>query len=80
MAENIEEGDAVFGSGGEEAKAVVVVVGGGVAGLQTARALIRLGVAVVVLEEAPTVGGCWRESYQGSRLQGGGPSGHLISV
>ena len=69
-----ESGPGPAGPGlGEAAEesVVVVVVGSGVAGLQTARALTRLGVAVVVVEEAPTVGGCWCESYhKDNKLQG----------
>lgn len=37
----------------------VVVVGAGVAGLQTARALLRAGLEVLVLEQLDTVGGAF---------------------
>lgn len=47
----------------------VVVIGAGVAGLQTARHLIAAGIKVVVLEAASEVGGVWRQNYSGYGLQ-----------
>jgi cation diffusion facilitator CzcD-associated flavoprotein CzcO len=47
----------------------VGVIGGGVAGLSAARALRARGLAVTVLEAAPSVGGVWRANYKGFGLQ-----------
>jgi cation diffusion facilitator CzcD-associated flavoprotein CzcO len=44
----------------------VVVVGAGVAGLQTARALLKRGFDVLVLEQSDDVGGLWAKRYHGS--------------
>lgn len=49
----------------------VAVVGAGVAGLQTARALQKQGLAFVVFEEYEDVGGVWRANYADYKLQGG---------
>ncbi|GFR51886.1 hypothetical protein Agub_g14365, partial [Astrephomene gubernaculifera] len=47
----------------------VVIVGAGVAGLQTARQFLRLGCAVTVLESNDDVGGVWLRNYFGYGLQ-----------
>ncbi len=45
-----------------------MIVGGGQAGLATARALIDRGVSCVVLEHHPRVGDTWRQRYDSLRL------------
>ena len=47
----------------------VAVIGGGVAGLQTARALRAAGLEPVVFEKAARVGGVWRSNYAGFGIQ-----------
>jgi len=47
----------------------VGIIGGGVAGLQTAKALIRHGFKPTVFEKAPDVGGVWRSNYKGFGVQ-----------
>lgn len=47
----------------------VAVIGGGVAGLNTARSLTARGFEVVLFEAAPEVGGVWRSNYAGFGLQ-----------
>ena len=47
----------------------VAVIGGGVAGLNAARALAASGFKVTVFEAAPEVGGVWRSNYAGFGLQ-----------
>lgn len=47
----------------------VAVIGGGVAGLQTARALSRRGKEVVIFEKSNDVGGVWRANYDDFGLQ-----------
>mmetsp|Transcript_58479 Transcript_58479/g.163070 ORF Transcript_58479/g.163070 Transcript_58479/m.163070 type:complete len:503 (+) Transcript_58479:111-1619(+) len=47
----------------------VGVIGGGVAGLQMARALVAHGFQVTVFEKAPKVGGVWRENYHSYGVQ-----------
>jgi dimethylaniline monooxygenase (N-oxide forming) len=47
----------------------VAIIGGGVAGLQTARALQKIGKEVVVFEKTDKVGGVWRENYDNFGLQ-----------
>lgn len=44
---------------------LVVVVGAGAAGLQCARALLRTGLSVTVLEQADGLGGFWAKNYYG---------------
>lgn len=53
----------------------VVVVGAGVAGLQTARALTKRGCSVLLLEQSYEVGGVWSRGYSGFGLQGEGVKG-----
>jgi len=48
----------------------VVVIGAGVAGLQTARSLQKRGISVLLLEERDTLGGVWARGYSGFGLQG----------
>lgn len=48
----------------------VLIVGAGVAGLQTARALDKQGIAFTILERSDDVGGVWRDNYEGYALQG----------
>jgi phytoene dehydrogenase-like protein len=48
----------------------VVVIGAGVAGLQTARALSKAGMSVLVLEQSRDLGGVWARGYSGFGLQG----------
>jgi dimethylaniline monooxygenase (N-oxide forming) len=47
----------------------VAVIGGGVAGLNTARALTARGISVVLFEKEAEVGGVWRSNYSGYGLQ-----------
>jgi len=47
----------------------VAVIGGGVAGLQTARALSRRGKEVVIFEKSDNVGGVWKANYDAFGLQ-----------
>lgn len=48
----------------------VLIIGAGVAGLQAARALLKAGYKVVVIEEQEDVGGCWLRNYAGHHLNG----------
>lgn len=43
----------------------VLVVGSGVAGLQTARQMRGLGLEVLVLEQSDDIGGVWQRNYHG---------------
>ena len=47
----------------------VAIIGAGVAGLQTARALQKIGKEVVIFEKSDNVGGVWRENYADFGLQ-----------
>ncbi|GIL74872.1 hypothetical protein Vretimale_2450 [Volvox reticuliferus] len=47
----------------------ILVVGAGVAGLQTARALLKRGFKVLVIDQSEDVGGVWIRNYQGYGLQ-----------
>lgn len=47
----------------------VAIIGGGVAGLQTARALRAAGLEPVVFEKAARVGGVWCSNYAGFGIQ-----------
>ena len=47
----------------------IAIVGGGVAGLQTARALSKIGKECVVFEKSDNVGGVWRANYADFGLQ-----------
>lgn len=47
----------------------VAIVGGGVAGLQTARGLTRIGKEVTIFEKSDNVGGVWRANYDNFGLQ-----------
>jgi len=47
----------------------VAIVGGGVAGLQTARALSKIGKDCVIFERGDNVGGVWRSNYDSFGLQ-----------
>lgn len=47
----------------------VAIVGAGVAGLQTARALTKIGKEVTIFDKAETVGGVWRANYADFGLQ-----------
>lgn len=47
----------------------VLIVGAGVAGLQTARALDKQGIKFTILERNDDVGGVWRDNYEGYALQ-----------
>jgi cation diffusion facilitator CzcD-associated flavoprotein CzcO len=49
----------------------VIVIGGGPAGLATARELQRRGVECVVLEQGEEVGNCWVNTYESLRLHTG---------
>ena len=46
------------------------IIGGGVAGLCTAKELLTQGYAVEVLEKNSGLGGVWFENYADARLQG----------
>ncbi|PNW70719.1 hypothetical protein CHLRE_17g731700v5 [Chlamydomonas reinhardtii] len=48
---------------------LALVIGAGVAGCQAARALLRAGYDVLVLEQSRGVGGVWRRNYHGFALQ-----------
>jgi len=47
----------------------VAIIGAGVAGLQTARALSKVGLTVTIYESRANVGGVWRENYIDFGLQ-----------
>ena len=47
----------------------VAIIGGGVAGLNTARALTARGIQCTIYESSPDVGGVWRTNYSGYGLQ-----------
>ena len=47
----------------------VAVIGGGVAGLNAARALTSAGMQVTIFEAAPALGGVWRSNYDTFGLQ-----------
>ena len=47
----------------------VAIIGAGVAGLQTARALTQIGKEVTIFDKAETVGGVWRANYADFGLQ-----------
>jgi len=47
----------------------VAIIGSGVAGLQTARALSKIGKECVIFERADNVGGVWRSNYDNFGLQ-----------
>jgi len=47
----------------------VAIIGGGVAGLQTARALTKRGKEVVIFEKTDNVGGVWKANYDNFGLQ-----------
>lgn len=49
---------------------VAVVIGAGVAGCQAARALLRAGYDILVLEQGRGLGGVWRRNYHSFGLQG----------
>ncbi|MEV4950072.1 NAD(P)-binding domain-containing protein [Streptomyces sp. NPDC053755] len=54
-------------AGGGSIAATVCVIGAGLSGLATARALANKGVDFVCLEKAPDVGGIWRQPGAGER-------------
>jgi dimethylaniline monooxygenase (N-oxide forming) len=45
------------------------IIGGGVAGLQTAKILAARGFEVTIFESSPEVGGVWRKNYSGFGVQ-----------
>lgn len=47
----------------------VAIIGSGVAGLQTARALAKIGKDCVIFERSDNVGGVWRSNYDSFGLQ-----------
>lgn len=47
----------------------VAIIGGGVAGLNTARALTARGIQCTIFEASSDVGGVWRSNYSGYGLQ-----------
>lgn len=47
----------------------VAIVGGGVAGLQTAAALTKVGLSCTIFEKSEDVGGVWRKNYADFGLQ-----------
>jgi cation diffusion facilitator CzcD-associated flavoprotein CzcO len=47
-----------------------VVVGSGIAGLQTVRALLKRGLNVLALEQQTDIGGVWTREYPGFGVQG----------
>merc|ERR1719454_1927997 len=47
----------------------VAIIGSGVAGLQTARALTKIGKECVIFERSDNVGGVWRSNYDDFGLQ-----------
>ena len=46
----------------------ILVVGAGIAGLQTARALLKRGFDVLVLEQTDDIGGLWSKRYHGANV------------
>jgi len=47
----------------------VAIIGAGVAGLQTARRLMEIGITCRIYDKSEDVGGCWRVNYAGYALQ-----------
>lgn len=47
----------------------IAIVGGGVAGLQAARAIKRAGMVPIIFERANEIGGVWRSNYDGYSVQ-----------
>ena len=53
------------------------IIGAGLAGLETAKALSQQGFHVEVLEKEQRVGGVWADNYDGAGLQGTFPHFHI---
>lgn len=47
----------------------VAIIGGGMAGVATCRALAARGIACTLFEARPSVGGLWADNYPGARVQ-----------
>ncbi|GLC46080.1 monooxygenase [Pleodorina starrii] len=63
-------GDDDVGAGAKVAsRKLAAVIGAGVAGCQAARALLRVGYDVLVLEQGRGLGGVWRRNYHSFGLQ-----------
>lgn len=70
LKERLEAGNVSHGLTGDFSEVKrVAIIGGGVAGLQTARALSKIGKEVVIFEKGPNIGGVWRENYADFGLQ-----------
>ena len=48
----------------------VCIIGAGVSGLQCARAILKTGLDVVVLDRQQELGGVWAANYSGLRTTG----------
>lgn len=69
LAKRLEQGLVNLHGGSFEHVKRVAIIGGGVAGLQTARALSRRGKEVVIFEKSDNVGGVWKANYDAFGLQ-----------
>jgi cation diffusion facilitator CzcD-associated flavoprotein CzcO len=69
LSKRLEQGQINVVDGRFEHVKRVAVIGGGVAGLQTARALSRRGKEVVIFEKSNNVGGVWKANYDDFGLQ-----------
>ena len=61
----------------EDREPVVLVVGGGQAGLTVAARLVRLGVDTLVVDKHERVGDCWRKRYHSLALHNYTDNNHL---
>lgn len=68
MGYNIFEEQADVRARAEHVR-TVAIIGAGVAGLQTARMLTKVGIQSTIFEKAQDVGGVWRENYADFGLQ-----------
>jgi hypothetical protein len=69
LAARIAAGNVAEMSGDFTHVKKVAIIGAGVAGLQTARALSKIGKEVTIFDKADNVGGVWRANYADFGLQ-----------